>query len=57
MTSRTFLNADGTYTTEAYTRPIHYMAADNSWRPIDTTLKLTTSPVTIGSLPSVGEGT
>jgi len=38
MTSRTYLNADGTYTAQVYLRPIHYKTQNGSWQPIDTRL-------------------
>jgi len=34
--SRTFEDADGTFTTEVFSRPIHYLPADSTeWQPID----------------------
>jgi hypothetical protein len=42
MTSRTYLNADGTYTAQIYAVPIHYKAPNGSWEPIATSL--TNSP-------------
>ena len=34
--TRTFQNADGTYTTEFHARPIHYLGPDTiAWQPID----------------------
>ncbi|MFF8607691.1 LamG-like jellyroll fold domain-containing protein [Streptomyces sp. NPDC015346] len=36
--SRTFLNPDGTRTTQLYDEPVNFREANGRWRPIDTTL-------------------
>ncbi|GAA0734441.1 hypothetical protein GCM10010199_53540 [Dactylosporangium roseum] len=35
-----FENADGTYTRRVYKNPVNFKAADGSWQPIDSTLKV-----------------
>ncbi|WP_129838069.1 LamG-like jellyroll fold domain-containing protein [Streptomyces sp. RFCAC02] len=39
--SRTYLNADGTYTTRYYNEPVNFALGDGSWKPIDTALTRT----------------
>ncbi|MEH0549994.1 LamG-like jellyroll fold domain-containing protein [Streptomyces sp. B21-101] len=35
---KTYLNADGTYTTRFFTDPVNFRRGDGAWQPIDTTL-------------------
>ena len=42
-TTSTYLNADGTYTAFAYTRPVHYEKPDGTWADIDTALRATSA--------------
>src|SRR5262249_3019357 len=35
-----FQNADGTYTRRVYDRPVNFKAADGSWQPIDSALRV-----------------
>ncbi|MGH2627247.1 MAG: hypothetical protein ACRDHY_11415, partial [Anaerolineales bacterium] len=37
-TTKQFLNPDGTFTTEAYTRPIHFRDVSGGWADIDDNL-------------------
>jgi RHS repeat-associated protein len=44
VTSRTFQNPDGSFTTEVHAGPIHYKAANGNLRPIDTTIVESDNP-------------
>lgn len=44
ISSRTFDNHDGTYTTSLYPGPIHYRNAQGQWRPISSAVVPTTEP-------------
>jgi hypothetical protein len=59
LNSRTFEDVDGTFTTEIFARPIHYLPADSTeWQPIDLRFHALddesgaavadTSPITVG---------